>query len=41
MSLDNRLWEICLEIYKEMYKEADPKADIDEQIKTKATNVRK
>jgi len=29
MSRDDKLWEICMDIYRQMFKEADPPADFD------------
>ena len=31
---DDKLWKYCLEIYRQMYKEASPPADFDELLKT-------
>jgi len=31
------LWEICLEIYRKMYQEADPPADFDKLIRDGVT----
>jgi len=35
MKGDKKLWEICLEIYKELYQEAEPHADFNQLEKTK------
>lgn len=35
MKENDELWEICLEIYREMYQEASPHADFDQLDKTK------
>ncbi|GAG00238.1 unnamed protein product [marine sediment metagenome] len=34
MQSDEKLWEICKEIYREMFKDANPSADFDELIKS-------
>jgi len=34
MISDKKLWEICVEIYREMFKHANPSADFDELIKS-------
>jgi len=33
MKNDKHLWEICMRIYRQAYKEADPPADFDDLIK--------
>jgi len=33
MRSDKYLWNICMEIYRKMYKEASPQADFDNLIK--------
>ena len=35
MRKNEKLWEICLEIYKKMYQESSPHADFDQLDKTK------
>ena len=37
MKSKQKLWEICMEIYRKMYKEAEPTADFDKLIKEKKT----
>lgn len=32
MRSDKFLWKVCMEIYRQMYKEASPSADFDELI---------
>ena len=32
-----KLWEICMDIYRDLYKHADPSADFDELIKSGET----
>ena len=32
MRSDKKLWEICREIYRQMYKEAEPSLDFDKAI---------
>lgn len=34
MKSDNQLWEICMDIYKEAFAKAIPKADFDKLIET-------
>jgi len=34
MQSDEKLWEICKEIYRELFKEANPSADFDELVKS-------
>jgi len=34
MRTDDKLWKYCLEIYRQMYKEASPSADFDELLKS-------
>lgn len=34
MKTDEQLWEICLDIYREMYRKSDPPADFDELMKS-------
>lgn len=33
MKSKRKLWEICMDIYRQMYREATPPADLDELIK--------
>jgi len=37
MKSDEKLWEICMDIYREMYSRATPKADFDKLIKKGVT----
>jgi len=37
MKSREKLWEICMEIYREMYKRSFPKADFDKLIKDNTT----
>ncbi|MHA1853853.1 MAG: hypothetical protein ACTSUF_10175 [Candidatus Heimdallarchaeaceae archaeon] len=34
---DKQLWELCMNIYRELYKKATPSADLDELIKSGET----
>ena len=34
MKTDEKLWEICMKIYREAYRKAEPKADFDGLIKS-------
>jgi len=38
MKTNAQLWSICLEIYRKMYKEAEPKADFDKLRRSKITS---
>jgi len=40
MRSDKYLWEVSLEIYRQMYKEAEPSADFDELMKSGETKKR-
>jgi len=40
MKSNKKLGEICMEIYREMYKQADPPADFDKLIKSGETKNR-
>ena len=37
MKTNEDLWEICMDIYREMYSKASPKANFDDMIKKKIT----
>ena len=37
MKSDEKLWEICMDIYREMYKKSEPSADFDELIESGET----